>query len=201
MPLTSAYAVRGGAPDHRRPLCIRAPRASVAVRPRTGACAATDGAGGSGYADRPASFLPLNCHFRMSADGHYVSAGAAPLGLDCPCGAGWCSVASVLASSGWPTFVPRTPRCSRGSPAARDPHGCSRYRELCPSQLGHRVILVCDAYEWADDVFEDLPEFPGSPTADVLSVDDAVSRFRRSSTPMPVRRCARLPRRCRYGRA
>ena len=25
-----------------------------------------------------------------------------------------------------------------------------------------------------DDVFEDLPEFPGSPVADLLSVDDAV---------------------------
>ena len=35
--------------------------------PRTGAGKATDGAGGSGYADRPARIPSLTCHFRMPA--------------------------------------------------------------------------------------------------------------------------------------
>jgi hypothetical protein len=34
-----------------------------------------------------------------------------------------------------------------------------------PSQLGHRVILVHDAYEWADDVIDDRQAVAGlSPT-------------------------------------
>ena len=53
MPLTSAYAVRGSAPAAAvRDASVR----SGLGRPRTGAEIATDGAGGSGYADRP-----LNC--------------------------------------------------------------------------------------------------------------------------------------------
>lgn len=51
-------------PGHRRrPLCVRAHR----LGPRTGAEKATDGAGRSGYADRPPGFLPLTWHFRMPA--------------------------------------------------------------------------------------------------------------------------------------
>jgi hypothetical protein len=33
--------------------------------PRTGAEKATDGAGGSGYADRPPDFPPVTCHFSL----------------------------------------------------------------------------------------------------------------------------------------
>jgi integrase len=81
-PLTSAYAVRGAFAGRRRPLCVRGCRVSGALRPtdghgpahgrartspRTGAEKATDGAGRSGYADRPARIPALTCHFRMPA--------------------------------------------------------------------------------------------------------------------------------------
>jgi hypothetical protein len=53
----------------------RAARGRRRNGPRTGAAEATDGAGGSGYADRPPAFVPLTWHFWIPAydDGPLLS--------------------------------------------------------------------------------------------------------------------------------
>ena len=59
-PLTSTYTLRGGIRGRRRPPCVRAPGIpGNSHGPRTGKRAATDGRGGSGYADRPPGFPAL----------------------------------------------------------------------------------------------------------------------------------------------
>ena len=62
----SAFAVRGGDPGQRRPLCARWHPFPEAMKPRTAAFTFTDGEGGSGYSDRLHTFLPLTWCFRIS---------------------------------------------------------------------------------------------------------------------------------------
>jgi hypothetical protein len=46
---------------------VRYASVGTGLGPRTGTVKPTDGAGGSGYADRPPGFVPLTWHFRMPA--------------------------------------------------------------------------------------------------------------------------------------
>jgi hypothetical protein len=66
LPLTSAYALRGGNSGCHRPLCVRERRISGPCGLRTEAEKATDGAGRSGHADRLAlSGVDNGWHYPM----------------------------------------------------------------------------------------------------------------------------------------
>jgi hypothetical protein len=84
----ASVAVRGNADGYAdRPTGTKPVRyASVRTGPvaRTGAEKATDGAGGSGYADRPPGFLALTWHFRIPTRYHRLP--RAGLGLGGPQG-------------------------------------------------------------------------------------------------------------------
>lgn len=66
MPLTSAYTARGSFPGRARPLCVRIPRIPGGAQATDGGEKATDRAGGSGHADRPAQLLASELPFQAA---------------------------------------------------------------------------------------------------------------------------------------